>query len=156
MKKEIQEEVKRISPGFPIREPAGKPAVPDGYFDRMQDEVMARLKPKREGRARILFLAHWQKIAAVVLAGLGIFLVARNNVRPDHKQLAVEGIDLTREEALDYALEHPEDFAPLLGDIDGEVFVDLLFPGSAIRDWDDAALEQVLDDLSDESFDEFL
>lgn len=156
MKKEIQEEVKGISPGFPIRDAAEKPALPDGYFERMQDEVIGRLRPEKRSHARIRFLFHWQRVAAIALIAAGIFFIGRKLAWQGRQQAMEPGVELTRAEALDYALEHPGDFVPLLEDMNGDILVDELFPGTAIREWDDEALEQMLDDLSDESIDDLL
>ncbi len=156
MKKEIQDELNRISPGFPAREAGERPSLPDGYFDRMQDQVLERLKTVKKENRRVRLFRRWQRIAAVFLVGLGMFLIGRQIVWQGQSQAMDSGIDLTCAEALDYALEHPDDFIPLIETERGDVIMDELFPGTLFREWDDEALEQVLDDLSDESIDDLL
>ena len=119
---------------------------------------MGRVLPAGRKRGMVRMLAGWPRAAAVALlvVAFGIIITARMDLGQSRGQAADAGVELTPEEALDYALAHPDEFALLLGEVEGSGFVAPLFPAGAAGEWDENDLEQVLEGLSGELIDDFL
>ena len=100
----VNEEMKRISPGFPSPEVK----VPEGYFDELPDRIMARVnaKPTHEPGLRTMWMK-WISVAAV-FSGLVITVLA---VLPKKD---VELQPISSLEAYQYIEENIDEFQTLL------------------------------------------
>lgn len=93
--------------------------VPEGYFDRLTGEVMAKLPEKKP--ARRFMLRPWlaaASIACVAIAGVGLYFNRQAAVPAEEPQTAAVVLsDSYIDEAADYAMmDHQDIYACLTSD----------------------------------------
>lgn len=110
-RKEIQEELRQIAPSLQEFQGKGDGFVaPEGYFDRLGDEIWQQINPGRKTRKvhplRLLFRFPYPAgiAAAIALVVAAVFWL--NKPQPGISELT----ELTPQEAQQYILNHIEDF----------------------------------------------
>jgi len=125
---DINEEMKEIAPGFPVK---GSFPPPAGYFETFPDEVLNRWK--KEESQPVARIIHWKRMIAiaVVLTGLiigGWWFFANPTL--------VDTNDITAVEAYQYIHENIDEFEPLLETADIEINESNLdIPSEAVEEY---------------------
>lgn len=113
MEEDIQEEMKNLAPGFPVKPSIDAPA---GYFDSFPNEVLNRWK-KDESKPVVKTMT-WKSILSIaaILTGLiigGWWFVSKPSL--------VQNQDISAVEAYQYINENIDDFEPLLETVDIDI-----------------------------------
>jgi hypothetical protein len=105
--KEIEEELKDLSPGFP-----GKSfmAAPQGYFEQLPDSVMQKWQAQKPYSAYHLLTLRRMIAAAAVITGLCLGVLWWTN----QSSATNNSLQISSSEAYSYILENMEEFSPLL------------------------------------------
>ena len=110
---DINEEMKEIAPGFPLK---GSYPPPAGYFETFPDQVLNRWK--KEESQPVARIIHWKRIISIaaVLTGLSIggWWFFANPTLSDSN-------DISAVEAYQYIHENIDEFEPLLETADIEI-----------------------------------
>lgn len=156
MKKEIQEEIKKISPVFPIPKASKSDDLPDKYFAQFQVKVLEQMEGQRKtNHARRI---NWYRIvrnaAAVLVIGIvGWIVIQQIGETPVNEYLALE---LTKEDALAYALDFPDEMSSVIFEIEDELEVNALFSSDELDASDPELLDQILEEMTLEELEEIL
>jgi hypothetical protein len=107
MNKELTDIINKISSDRPV---SSETRAPDGYFEKLPDQVLKRWK--EEKRKSTGFLIQLQKMiaAAVIVFGICITVALLTN----HGHMNTADIEISSTEAYDYIFNHIEAFDSLL------------------------------------------
>ena len=156
-RKDILKELREISPDFPDIKGKEKFGVPEGYFDQLQKEVLSKVTEEdtpvqREAKVRTLF--NTRTLLAIASVALIVVVAAIAILRPaDNNEILA---DISNDEAMEYVLANIDDFEGLIDDEVVGADVDLNFIGSFEEDELDDVLDNLIDDLDEETLQSIL
>jgi hypothetical protein len=156
MKKEIQEEIKNISPDFPIPKAAESRDLPDEYFAEFQEKVIAQVGGQRMEHhpRRINWYRTIRNVAAVLLIGICGWVVIQQLIGDrEHENMA---LTLTKEDALAYALDYPDEMNSAILELGDELEVSALFSPDELDTYDPEVLDQILEEMTLQELEEIL
>ena len=124
-RKELQKELKELSPILADLQVGDKPDIPEGYFANLENRVLSRIREKNKQESKVFYLT--PRFLYAVAASISVILVvsiAFLTMRQDN--MSGQFMDLVQgTSTLDYILDHPyeidEEFlfeSELLEDID--------------------------------------
>jgi hypothetical protein len=156
MKKEIQEEIKKISPSFPIPKAFESRDLPDEYFAEFQEKVMVQVEEQRleYNPRRINWYRTIRNVAAVLLIGICGWVVVQQLIGgQEHENFA---LNLTKADALAYALDYPEEMDSAIFELGDELEVSALFAPDELNTSDPELLDQILEEMTLQELEEIL
>lgn len=67
----VSEELKSLGSSLPPKAPKATHAVPEGYFDSVQKQVLDKIKNQRQPSAKVFAIKKWHKLSeAAIVVGL--------------------------------------------------------------------------------------
>lgn len=165
-KKEIQDELEKLSPHLAKLKKTDPFKVPDDYFAQMSSEVFEKIQAANEVPTAVPSISFADRIATgfralfqpryavgfgmVALLLISVFVFNKGEVNTSSMNFA----DLEVEEAQQYLADNIEDFdESLLLDLDLDINE---MEGLTADDLNDEILEELIDDLDEQMLDELL
>lgn len=128
--------------------------TPEGYFDTLSDKVMEKIQEEKATKVVPLFRMKWVAVAAsfLVLLCAGYLMNTNSGIQSDDAGFAME---IEPEEALDYLIENENLYLSDL--ISLELYADDLEEDEAnFMEFDDADIDELLNELDQEDLEELL
>ncbi len=128
--------------------------TPDGYFDSLSDRVLERVQAEENTRVIPFYKKRWLSIAAsfIILLGAGYLLTSPSDTSIENTEFA---FDIDPEEALEYLEENDNLYLTDLLSLD--IYEDeIMEEESELEDWDDADIDELLEELNTEDLEELL
>src|SRR5690606_16129252 len=101
----LREELRELSPEFPV---SSGPEIPEGYFDRLPEQVLARYRADRHRSS----MAQRRKLMFAIAAMLAAVAILWWGITPSGQPEPLAGI--TSEDAYSYVLNHLSEFDHLI------------------------------------------
>ena len=129
-------------------------STPEGYFDSLSDKVLDKIQLEEKTKIIPLYKRRWLSIAAsvVILLGAGYLLNTQSGLSTENSEFV---LDIEPEDALEYLIENDNLYLSDLMTLD--LNEDDYSPTDPIlTDFEDADIEELLNELDQEDLEELL
>ena len=129
-------------------------SMPEGYFESLSDKVLDRIQSEEKTKIVPFYKRRWLSIAAsfVILFGAGYLLNTQLNSSTEINEFV---FDIEPEDALEYLLENDNLYLSDLMTLDFEDD-DFNTKEPQITDFDDADIDELLNELDQDDLEELL